>query len=55
MTTVRARMTILVSSAVLSLGTVTGPAVAAPIPDGPAAAPAASSVPQHVDARTKST
>ncbi|WUJ74273.1 Xaa-Pro dipeptidyl-peptidase [Kribbella soli] len=55
MTTVRARVTILVSSAVLSLATVTGPAVAAPIPDGPAAAPAAPSVPQHVDARTKST
>ncbi|WP_134121503.1 Xaa-Pro dipeptidyl-peptidase [Kribbella kalugense] len=56
MTTVRARMTILASSAVLSLATVTGPAVAAPIPDGPGAtASAAPSVPQHVDVRTKST
>ncbi|MDX2971125.1 Xaa-Pro dipeptidyl-peptidase [Kribbella solani] len=60
MTTVRARVTILVSSAVLSLATVTGPAVAAPIPDVPdapgvKAAPAAPSVPQHVDTRTKST
>jgi len=57
MRTVRARVTILVSSVVLSLSTVAGPAMAAPIPDGPGTpAPAAApSVPQHVDARTKST
>src|SRR3954453_8924230 len=56
MRTVRARVTILVSSAVLSLTTLTGPAMAAPLPDGPGTpAPAAPSVPQHVDARTKST
>ena len=58
MTTVRARVTILVSSTVLSLATVTGPAVAAPIPDdpGPGAVPAASpSVPEHIDTATKST
>ena len=58
MTTVRARVTILVSSTVLSLATVTGPAVAAPIPDDPGAGagPAAtSSVPEHIDTATKST
>jgi X-Pro dipeptidyl-peptidase len=60
MTTVRARVTILVSSAVLSLATVSGPAVAAPIPDVPSpgaapAAPTTPSVPAHVDASTKST
>ncbi|MFD7153661.1 Xaa-Pro dipeptidyl-peptidase [Kribbella sp. NPDC059898] len=56
MRTVRARVTILVSSAVLSLTTLTGPAMAAPLPDGPGTpAPAAPSVPQHVDARTQST
>jgi X-Pro dipeptidyl-peptidase len=57
MTTVRARVTILVSSTVLSLATVTGPAVAAPIPDDPAGAPApaAPSVPAHVDPATEST
>ncbi|MEU4289087.1 Xaa-Pro dipeptidyl-peptidase [Kribbella sp. NPDC026596] len=57
MTTVRARMTILVSSTVLSLATVTGPAVAVPTPDDPsgAPAPAAPSLPAHVDAATKST
>ncbi len=58
MTTVRARVTILVSSTVLSLATVTGPAMAAPIPDDPGAGagPAAtSSVPEHIDTATKST
>ncbi|MGW5190438.1 Xaa-Pro dipeptidyl-peptidase [Kribbella sp. NPDC004138] len=57
MRTVRARVTILVSSAVLSLSAVVGPAVAAPLPDGPGTpAPAAApSVPQHIDTRTKST
>jgi X-Pro dipeptidyl-peptidase len=62
MTSVRARVTILVSSAVLSLGTVTGPAVAAPIPDGPGTSPApaasaaaAAGAPEHIDQRTKST
>ncbi|MEV5961552.1 Xaa-Pro dipeptidyl-peptidase [Kribbella sp. NPDC051952] len=62
MTSVRARVTILVSSAVLSLGTVTGPAVAGPIPDGPGTNPApaasaatAAGVPEHIDQRTKST
>src|SRR5262245_21056642 len=58
MTTVRARVTILVSSTVLSLATVVGPAAAAPVPDypGPGPTPAAvPSVPQHVDARTNST
>ena len=57
MTTVRARVTILASSTVLSLATVTGPAVAAPIPDapGPGAGPAVSGVPSHVDPVTRST
>ncbi|MGY4772540.1 Xaa-Pro dipeptidyl-peptidase [Kribbella sp. CWNU-51] len=58
MTTVRARVTILVSSTVLSLATVTGPAVAAPIPDDPGAGagPAATpTVPEHIDTATKST
>ena len=58
MTTVRARVTILVSSTVLSLATVTGPAMAAPIPDDPGAGagPAATpSVPEHIDTATKST
>ncbi|TDW97768.1 Xaa-Pro dipeptidyl-peptidase [Kribbella sp. VKM Ac-2566] len=56
MRTVHARVTILVASAVLSLTTLAGPAMAAPLPDGPGTpAPAAPSVPQHVDARTKST
>jgi X-Pro dipeptidyl-peptidase len=58
MTTVRARVTILVSSTVLSLATVVGPAVAGPVPDFPSAGPtpaADPSVPQHVDTRTKST
>ncbi|TCN30562.1 X-Pro dipeptidyl-peptidase [Kribbella orskensis] len=69
MTTVRARVTILVSSTVLCLGTATGTATAARIPDGPdapsAAAPtvaddaaatsAAAGVPPHVDPRTRST
>ena len=56
MRTVRARVTILVSSAVLSLTTLTGPALAAPMPDGPGVpAPAAPTVPQHVDPRTQST
>ncbi|WP_350279590.1 Xaa-Pro dipeptidyl-peptidase [Kribbella sp. HUAS MG21] len=57
MRTVHARVTILVSSAVLSLTTtLAGPATASPAPDGPgSAAPAASTVPQHVDTRTKST
>jgi X-Pro dipeptidyl-peptidase len=42
---------------VLSLSAVVGPAVAAPLPDGPGTpAPAAApSVPQHIDTRTKST
>jgi X-Pro dipeptidyl-peptidase len=58
MTTVRARVTILVSSTVLCLATVAGPAVAAPLPDGPGpgAGPAAApSVPAHIDTATKST
>lgn len=69
MTTVRARVTILVSSTVLCLGTATGTATAARIPDGPdapsaaaptiaddaAAASAAAGVPPHVDPRTRST
>ncbi|TCM49348.1 Xaa-Pro dipeptidyl-peptidase [Kribbella sp. VKM Ac-2568] len=69
MTTVRARVTILVSSTVLCLGTATGTATAARIPDGPdapsvaaptvaddaAAASAAAGVPAHVDPRTRST
>ena len=69
MTTVRARVTILVSSTVLCLGTATGTATAARIPDGPdapsAAAPtvaddaaatsAAAGVPPHVDPRLRST
>jgi X-Pro dipeptidyl-peptidase len=68
MTTVRARVTILVSSTVLCLGTATGTATAARIPDGPdapsaaptitddaAAASATAGVPPHVDPRTRST
>ena len=58
MTTVRARVTILASSTVLSLATVTGPAVAAPIPDDPGAGsvPATPpSAPTHIDQATKST
>ncbi|WP_328525212.1 Xaa-Pro dipeptidyl-peptidase [Kribbella sp. NBC_00359] len=58
MTTVRARVTILVSSTVLSLATVTGPAVAAPIPDDPGAGagPAVTpSAPAYIDTATKST
>jgi X-Pro dipeptidyl-peptidase len=58
MTTVRARVTILVSSTVLSVATVTGPALAAPIPDDPGAGagPAVTpSAPAHIDAATKST
>ncbi|MFC5267990.1 Xaa-Pro dipeptidyl-peptidase [Kribbella qitaiheensis] len=69
MTTVRAGVTILVSSTVLCLGTATGTATAARIPDGPdapsaaaptiaddaAAASTAAGVPPHVDPRTRST
>jgi X-Pro dipeptidyl-peptidase len=60
MTTVRARVTILVSSTVLSLATVTGTATAARMPDDPTApgvaAPAARpAVPPYVDPATRST
>ncbi|TWD80909.1 dipeptidyl-peptidase IV [Kribbella amoyensis] len=65
MTTVRARVTVLASSTVLCLVTATGTATAARIPDGPPSAPAdapavvpsslATGVPEHVDARTRST
>jgi X-Pro dipeptidyl-peptidase len=61
MTTVRARVTVLVSSTVLCLGSVAGTASAARVPDGPdrgSAAPPQSSVagvPAHVDPRTNST
>ncbi|TCC51852.1 Xaa-Pro dipeptidyl-peptidase [Kribbella pittospori] len=59
MTTVRARMTILVSSTVLSLATVTGTAAAAPLPDDSgtpvAPTPAATGVPPYVDQATHST
>ncbi|ADB29446.1 Xaa-Pro dipeptidyl-peptidase [Kribbella flavida DSM 17836] len=65
MTTVRSRVTVLVSSAVLCLGTATT-ATAAPVPDSPGAPPAEASaaalapsltggLPPHVDPRTKST
>ncbi|MFI6827087.1 Xaa-Pro dipeptidyl-peptidase [Kribbella sp. NPDC050241] len=59
MTTVRARMTILVSSTVLSLATVTGTAAAAPLPDDSGTPvtppPAATGVPPYVDPATHST
>ena len=57
MTTVRARVTILASSAMLCVGTVNATATAAPVPDRPDAdAPSVSaSVPPHVDSRTQST
>ncbi|GAA1603101.1 Xaa-Pro dipeptidyl-peptidase [Kribbella sancticallisti] len=61
MTTVRARVTLLVSSTVLCLGSATGAASAARIPDGPenkAGATRESAVagtPPHVDPRTRST
>ncbi|MEV0796096.1 Xaa-Pro dipeptidyl-peptidase [Kribbella sp. NPDC050281] len=59
MTTVRARVTILVSSTVLSLATVTGTAAAAPLPDDSgtpvAPPPAVTGVPPYVDQATHST
>src|SRR5882672_3547130 len=67
MTTVHARVTILVSSSLLCLGAFAGTAMAVPMPDDsgvpvPSAAPAAqvaapsvTGVPAHVDARTHST
>ena len=54
MTTVHARVTILVSSAVLSLTTLTGPAMAAQIPDGPGTpTPAASPVCRSTSTRAR--
>ena len=58
MTTVRARVTLLVSSIVLCLGSVTGTATAARVPDGPgseAVAVAQTGTPPHIDLRTRST
>ncbi|QNE20141.1 Xaa-Pro dipeptidyl-peptidase [Kribbella qitaiheensis] len=61
MTTVHARVTILVSSTVLCLGAFAGTASAARMPDGPGAptpqvaAPSVTGLPAHVDARTHST
>ncbi|MGW6281448.1 Xaa-Pro dipeptidyl-peptidase [Kribbella sp. NPDC055071] len=64
MTTVRARVTILVSSTVLSLATIGAPALAAPLPDDlgatdavPSASGAAgaAAVPEHINPSTKST
>ncbi|WP_406049251.1 Xaa-Pro dipeptidyl-peptidase [Kribbella sp. NBC_00889] len=59
MTTVRARVTILVSSTVLSLAAVTGTAAAAPLPDDSGTPvsppPAATGAPPYVDPATHST
>lgn len=58
MTTVRARVTLLVSSSVLCLGSVSATASAVRVPDGPESETVAavqSGVPAHIDTRTKST
>ena len=68
MRTVRTRVTVLVSSTVVCLGTVTGTAAAARIPDGPrtpagdapqiagiSGSGLATGLPPHLDARTRST
>jgi len=61
MTTVRARVIVLVSSTAVCLGAITGTATAAPVPDGPgepgaeALSADATGVPPHIDPATRST